>query len=85
VTLASTEAEYVALSEITKNNICETSLETMGIMITLPILVTVDNIGENDLSNNFSLGQPQNILTLDVILLENYGGWYFKDCFCQNR
>ena len=58
VTLSSTEAEYVALSEVTKEIMfVKQVLETMGIMIKLPILVKVDNVGAIYLSNNFSLGQ----------------------------
>jgi hypothetical protein len=58
VTLSSTEAEYVALSEVTKEIIfVKQVLETMGIILRLPILVKVDNVGAIYLSNNFSLGQ----------------------------
>lgn len=58
MTLSSTEAEYFALSEVTKEIIfVKQVLETMGIIIRLPILVKVDNIGAIYLSNNFSLGQ----------------------------
>jgi hypothetical protein len=72
VTLSSTEAEYFALSEVTKEIMfVKQVLHTMGIVIKLPILVKVDNVGAIYLSNNFSLGQRTNILTLKVILLEN--------------
>jgi hypothetical protein len=58
VTLSSTEAEYVALSEITKEIMfVKQVLETMNIKIKLPITVRVDNVGAIYLSNNFSLGQ----------------------------
>jgi hypothetical protein len=58
VTLSSTEAEYVALSEITKEIMfVKQVLETMNITIKLPITVRVDNVGAIYLSNNFSLGQ----------------------------
>jgi hypothetical protein len=58
VTLSSTEAEYVALSEITKEVIfVKQVLETMGIGVKLPIVINVDNVGAIYLSNNHSLGQ----------------------------
>ena len=58
VTLSSTEAEYFALSEVTKEIIfVKQVLETMGINLVLPILVKVDNVGAIYLSNNFSCSQ----------------------------
>jgi hypothetical protein len=58
VTLSSTEAEYFALSEVTKEIMfIKQVLESMGINLTLPILVKVDNVGAIYLSNNFSLSQ----------------------------
>jgi hypothetical protein len=58
VTLSSTEAEYVALSAITKEVMfVKQVLETMGIKLNLPILVKVDNVGAIYLSNNHSLSQ----------------------------
>jgi hypothetical protein len=46
VTLSSTEAEYFALSEVTKEVMfVKQVLETMGINLVLPILVKVDNVG----------------------------------------
>jgi hypothetical protein len=58
VTLSSTEAEYVALSKITKEVIfVKQVLETMGIGVKLPIIINVDNVGAINLSNNHSLGQ----------------------------
>jgi hypothetical protein len=58
VTLSSTEAEYYAFSEVTKEVMfVKQVLETMGINITLPILVKVDNVGAIYLSNNYSLSQ----------------------------
>ena len=58
VTLSSTEAEYYALSEVTKEIIfVKQVLETMGINLVLPILVKVDNVGAIYLSNNFSCSQ----------------------------
>ena len=58
VTLSSTEAEYFALSEVTKEIIfVKQILESMGINIVYPIEVKVDNVGAIYLSNNFSLSQ----------------------------
>jgi hypothetical protein len=57
VTLSSTEAEYYALSEVTKETmLIENILETMGIALTLPIKVKVDNVTAIYLSNNFLVG-----------------------------
>jgi hypothetical protein len=57
-TLSSTKAEYVALSEITKEVMfVKQVLETMGIKLNLPILVKVANVGAIDFSNNHSLSQ----------------------------
>jgi hypothetical protein len=58
VTLSSTEAEYIALSEVTKEIMfVKQVLDTMGIEIGLPIYVKVDNVGAIYLSKNFSLSQ----------------------------
>ena len=58
VTLSSTEAEYFALSEVTKEiMIVKQVFETMGINLVLPILVKVDSVGAIYLSNNYSLSQ----------------------------
>jgi hypothetical protein len=60
VTLSSTESEYVALSENTKEVIfVKQSLETMGIGVKLPTIINVDNVGAIYLSNNHSKGQNQ--------------------------
>jgi hypothetical protein len=58
VTLTSTEAECIALSEVTKEIMfVKQVLETMGIGLKLPITVKIDNVGAVYLSNNHSLGQ----------------------------
>jgi hypothetical protein len=57
VTLSSTEAEYVSLSEITKEVIfVRQVLETIGIGVKLLIIINVYNVGAISLSNNHSLG-----------------------------
>jgi hypothetical protein len=56
VTLSSTEAEYYAISEVTKEVIfAKQVLETMGIKLNLPIKIKVDNIGAIYLEKNYSL------------------------------
>jgi hypothetical protein len=58
VTLLSTEAEYIALSEITKEIMfVKQVIETMGIGMKLPFIVQIDNVGAIYLSNNYLLGQ----------------------------
>ena len=58
VTLSSTEAEYYALSEVTKEVIfAKQVLETMGIGLNLPIKINVDNVGAIYLAKNFSVSQ----------------------------
>jgi hypothetical protein len=58
VTISSTKAEYVALSEITNEDMfVKQVLETMGIKHNIPILVKVDNVGAIYLRNNHSLSQ----------------------------
>ena len=58
VTLLSTEAEYVAMSEVTKEIIFVKQLiETMGIELHLPIIVRVDNVGAIYIANNYTTSQ----------------------------
>jgi hypothetical protein len=58
VTLSSTEAEYIALSEITKEIMfVKQVLEAMRIGMKLPIIVQIDNVGAICLSNNYLLEQ----------------------------
>jgi hypothetical protein len=58
VTLSSTEVEYIALSEITKESMfVKQALETMGIGMKLPIIVQIDYVCSIYLSNNYLLGQ----------------------------
>jgi hypothetical protein len=55
VTLSSTEAEYVALSEATKEIKFVTQvLESIGIKVKYPIIVHVDNIGAIFMSENIT-------------------------------
>jgi hypothetical protein len=58
VTQSSIEAEYIALSEVTKEIMCvKQVLEKMGIGFKLPITVSIDDVGAIYLSNNHSLGR----------------------------
>jgi hypothetical protein len=65
VTLSSTEAEYIALSEVTKEiMLIKQVLETMGIGLKSPITVKIDNVGAIYLSNNHSLGQRTKLIDI---------------------
>jgi hypothetical protein len=58
VTLSSTESEYYALLEVTKELIfAKQALETMVIKLNLPIKIKVDNVGAIYLAKTFSLSQ----------------------------
>ena len=57
VVLSTTEAEYMALSEVVKElKFIVKLLQTMNIEVELPITVHVDNVGEIWLSNNRNTG-----------------------------
>ncbi len=57
-TLSSTEAEYVALSEICKEiYFIKMLIESMGQTVQLPIKVFIDNVGAMFLANNSTTGQ----------------------------
>jgi len=58
VTLSSTEAEFVALSEAVKEiKFVVQVMESVGMEVRLPIIVRVDNVGAIHLSNNLSTSQ----------------------------
>jgi hypothetical protein len=58
VTVSSTEGEYYALSEVTKEVIfAKQVLVTMGIGLKLPNKIKVDNVGAIYLAKSFSLSQ----------------------------
>lgn len=58
VTLSSTEAEYYACSEAAKELVfVQNLIKSMGIELTLPIQLHVDNTGAIYLANNYSTGQ----------------------------
>jgi hypothetical protein len=73
VTLSSTEAEYIALSEITKEIMfVKQVLETMGIGMRLSILLQIDNVGAINLGNNYSLGQRTKHIDIRRHFVKNY-------------
>ena len=56
VTLSSTEAEYIAMSECAKEiKFVYQLLDFMGIKVKLPIIVNVDNIGAMFMANNVAI------------------------------
>ena len=58
VTLSSTEAEYVALSEVAKEvKFVYQLLDGMGMKVKLPIVIRVDNLGAVFMSENVSVSQ----------------------------
>ena len=58
ITLSSTEAEYVAMSEVVAEIMfCKQIIEFLDVKVTYPIIVRVDNVGAIFLSNNASLSQ----------------------------
>ena len=58
VTLSSTEAEYVAISDVcTKIMFVKMILEFLGVRVRLPIIVRCDNIGATFLSYNAKISQ----------------------------
>ena len=58
VTLSSTEAEYVAISELAKEVIfVKQVLESIGLKVEFPITLEVDNVGEIYLSYNCTTSQ----------------------------
>jgi hypothetical protein len=58
VTLSSTKAEHMGLSETTQEIIFVKQVsEIMGIKLSYPINIMIDNVGAIYLSNNFSLSQ----------------------------
>ena len=69
VVLSTTEAEYMALSEVVKElkSIVQL-LQTMNIEVELPTTVHVDNVGAIWLSNNRKQATEQNILISEHLL-----------------
>jgi hypothetical protein len=58
VTLSSSEAEYVAVSEVCAEVLfIKQVLEFLGVQVVLPIEIMVDNIGAIFLANNYTMSQ----------------------------
>ena len=73
VTLSSTEAEYVASSEIAKEAIfVKNLLDSIGIKIELPITIRVDNVGAIYLANNYSTSQRTKHIDIRAHFLREY-------------
>ena len=73
VTLSSTEAEYVASSEIAKEVIfVRNILESVGIKIELPIKIRVDNVGAIYLANNYATSQRTKHIDVRAHFLREY-------------
>jgi hypothetical protein len=73
VTLSSTEAEYVASSEIAKEAIfVKNILDSIGIKINLPIHIRVDNVGAIYLANNYATGQRTKHIDIRAHFLREY-------------
>jgi hypothetical protein len=73
ITLSSTEAEYYALSQVTKEVIFSKLLvlDSMGIGLSLPIRIKVDNIGAINLARSSHSVKILNILISSHTLYRN--------------
>ena len=87
VTLSSSEAEYVALSEAAKDiKFVYQLLNSIGIEIELPIVVRVDNVGAIFMSENASTsGCTKHIDIRYRFVNEMVIDGILKNCFCQNE
>ena len=80
VTLSSSEAEYIALSEAAKEiKFVYQILDSIGIKVALPIIVRVDNIGAIFMSENVTTTQR----TKHVDIRYNYVREYIQDGFIK--
>ena len=69
VVLSTTEAEYVAISEVVKGiKFVHQILESMDVKVPLPIKVRVDNIGAIWLATNSGVSKRTNMWTQEPIL-----------------
>jgi len=70
VTLSSSEAEFVALSEATKEiKFIIQVLLSIGIEVELPIIICVDNIGAIFMAENVSTSPGQSMKMFATIIL----------------
>ena len=73
VTLSSTEAEYMALSEVAKEIIfAKHVLDSMGIKVKLPIVINVDNTGAMFLGMNRMIGQRTKHIDIRAHFVREY-------------
>ena len=73
VVLSTTEAEYMALSEVVKElKFIVQLLQTMNITVELPITVHVDNVGAIWLSNNRNTGDRTKHIDLRTAFVKEY-------------
>ena len=73
VVLSTTEAEYMALSEVVKElKFIVQLLQTMNITVNLPITVHVDNVGAIWLSNNRNTGNRTKHIDIRIAFVKEY-------------
>ena len=73
VVLSTTEAEYMALSEVVKElKFIVQLLQTMNITVELPITVHVDNVGAIWLSNNRNTGDRTKHIDIRTAFVKEY-------------
>ena len=73
VVLSTTEAEYIALSEVVKElKFIVQLLQTMNITVELPITVYVDNVGAIWLSNNRNTGDRTKHIDIRTAFVKEY-------------
>ena len=73
VVLSTTEAEYMALSEVVKElKFIVQLLQTMNITVELPITVPVDNVGAIWLSNNRNTGDRTKHIDIRTSFVKEY-------------
>ena len=73
VVLSTTEAEYMALSEVVKElKFIVRLLQTMNIAVELPITVHVDNVGAICLSNNRNTGDRTKHIDIRTSFVKEY-------------
>ena len=73
VVLSTTEAEYMALSEVVKElKFIVQLLQTMNITVKLPITVHVDNVGAIWLSNNRTTGDREKHIDIRTSFVKEY-------------
>ena len=73
VVLSTTEAEYMALSEVVKElKFIVQLLQTMNIAVELPITVHMDNVGAIWISNNRNTGDRTKYIDIRTAFVKEY-------------